>query len=119
MIILLVLACCFGLASFAGAAQQDDQNQNQGKKKGGGNAPAQEPAVTPQTGKKYKAGPGGGPHGENFQQQSTVHYKATAKNPKNWQGPRTGGTKTNVSGNASGNAATTKFGKKYSGQANA
>jgi len=121
MRILLVLTCCFGLASFAGAAQPDDQNQNQGKKKGGGNAPAQQQAVTPQTGKKYKAGPGGGPHGQNFQQQSTVHYKGTGKNAKNWQGPVTGGTQTNVSGNASGNgnAATTKFGKKYSGQANA
>jgi len=121
MRILLVLACCFGLASFAGAAQQDDQNQNQnqGKKKGGGNAPAQEQAVTPQTGKKYKAGPGGGPHGQNFQQQSTVHYKGTGKNAKNWQGPVTGGTQTNVSGNASGNAAATKFNKgKFSSQTN-
>src|SRR2546422_6710290 len=94
MRILLVLTCCFGLASFAGAAQQDDQNQNQGKKKGGGNAPAQEQAVTPQTGQKYKAGPGGGPHGQNFQQQSTVHYKGTGKNAKNWQGPVTRGTQT-------------------------
>ena len=119
MRILLVLTCCFGLASFAGAAQQDDQNQNQGKKKGGGNAPAQEQAVTPQTGKKYKAGPGGGPHGQNFQQQSTVHYKGTGKNAKNWQRPVTGGTQTNVSGNASGNAATTKFNKgKFSSQTN-
>src|SRR6266581_4886950 len=106
MRILLVLTCCFGLASFAGAAQQDDQNQNQGKKKGGGNEPAQEQAVTPQTGKKYKAGPGGGPHGQNFQQQSTVHYKGTGKNAKNWQGPVTGGTQTNVSGGA-------KFQKKH------
>jgi Putative peptidoglycan binding domain len=119
MRILLVLTCCFGLASFAGAAQQDDQDHNQGKKKGGGNAPAQQQAVTPQTGKVYKAGPGGGPHGQNFQQQSTVHYKGTGKNAKNWQGPVTGGTQKNVSGSASGNAATTKFGKKYSGQANA
>jgi len=111
--------CCFGLASFAGAAQQDDQNPNQVKKKGGGNAPAQQQAVTPQTGKKYKAGPGGGPHGQNFQQQSTVHYKGTGKNAKNWQGPVTGGTQTNVSGNASGNAATTKFNKgKFSSQTN-
>ena len=123
MRILLVLTCCFGLASFAGAAQQDDQNQNQnqnqGKKKGGGNAPAQEQAVTLQTGKKYKAGPGGGPHGQNFQQQSTMHYKGTGKNAKNWQGPVTGGTQTNVSGNASGNAAATKFNKgKFSSQTN-
>jgi len=121
MRILLVLTCCFGLASFAGAAQQDDQNQNQGKKKGGGNAQPQQQqqAVTPQTGKKYKAGPGGGPHDQNFQQQSTVHYKGTGKNAKNWQGPVTGGSQTSVSGDASGSAATTKFGKKYSGQANA
>src|SRR2546422_8583607 len=111
MRILLVLTCCFGLASFAGAAQQDDQNQNQGKKKGGGNAPAQEQAVTPQTGKKYKAGPGGGPHGQNFQQQSTVHYKGTGKNAKNWQGPMTGGAPTKMSRKPSRKAATTKVNK--------
>src|SRR2546430_14060929 len=113
MRILLVLACCFGLASFAGAAQQDDQNQNQnqGKKKGGGNAPAQEQAVTPQTGKKYKAGPGGGPHGQNFQQQSTVHYKGTGKNAKNWQGPVTGGAQTKKSRKASRKPGATKIQK--------
>src|SRR5260370_26193350 len=91
MRILLVLTCCFGLASLAGAAQQDDQNQNQGKKKGGGNAPAQQQAVTPQTGKVYKTGPGGGRHTQNFQQPGTVTYKGTGKNAKNWQGPVTGG----------------------------
>src|SRR5260370_7369882 len=119
MRILLVLTCCFGLASLAGAAQQDDQDHNQGKKKGGGNAPTQQQAVTPQTGKVYKAGPGGGSHGQNIQQQSTVHYKGTGKNAKNWQGPVTGGNPTNVSGNASGNPATTKFRKKDSRPTNA
>jgi len=81
MRILLVLTSCLALAIFAGAAQQqqDDQTTTQGKKKGGGNAPAQEQAVTPQTGKKYKAGPGGGPHGQNFQQQSTVHYNGRGR----------------------------------------
>src|SRR2546430_11456362 len=90
MRILLVLTCWFGLASFAGAAQQDDENQNQGKKKGGGNAQSQQ-VTTPQTGKVYKAGPGGGRHTQNFQQPGTVSYKGTGKNAKNWQGPVTGG----------------------------
>ena len=114
MRILLVLTCCFGLASFAGAAQPDDENHNQGKKKGGGNAEPQPAAVqttvTPKVhGQHYNAA--------NFQQPTTVtHY---GKNAKKWQGGVTGGTQTNVSGNVSGNAATTKFGKKYSGQANA
>src|SRR5260370_13297248 len=90
MRILLVLTCCFGLVSFAGAAQQDDQNQNQGKKKGGGNAQSQQ-VTTQQAGKVYKAGPGGGRHTQNFQQPGTVTYKGTGKNAKNWQGPVTGG----------------------------
>ena len=116
MRILLVLTCCFGLVSFAGAAQQDDQGHNQGKKKGGGNAVSQQTTVQPTTvtpkvhGQHYNAS-------ANIQQPTTVtHY---GKNAKKWQGGVTGGTQTNVSGNVSGNAATTKFGKKYSGQANA
>ena len=117
MRILLVLTCCFGLAFFAGAAQQDDQGQNQGKKKGGGNAPAQQ-VTTQQTGKVYKAGPGGGPHHTNVQQPSTVgNYKATGKNAKKWQA---GGNPTDVSGNVSGDAnVKTKLGKnKFSSQTN-
>src|SRR5260370_33753055 len=105
MRILLVLTCCFGLASLAGAAQQDDQNQNQGKKKGGGKAPAQQQAVTPETGKVYKAGPGGGPHGQNFQQQSTGRFKGPGKNAKNWQAPGTGGTRHTSSAHAPRNPA--------------
>src|SRR5947207_15874314 len=93
MRILLVLTCCFGLASLAGAAQQDDQNQNQGKKKGGGNAPAQQQAVTPQTGKKNKAGPGGGPHDQNFNQQERGLSKGQGKNARIEQGPGTAGTR--------------------------
>ena len=110
MRILLVLTCCFGLASFAGAAQQDDQNPNQGKKKGGGNAPAQQQAVTPQTGKVYKAGPGGGRHTQNFQQPGTVTYKGTGKNAQKWQGPVTGGNP-NLSGQTNGSAKNTTFNK--------
>ncbi len=111
MRILLVLTCCFGLASFAGAAQQDDQNQNQGKKKGGGNAQSQQQqVVAPQTGKKFKAGPGGGPHTQNFQQPSTVtHYNATGKKGK-WQGPVTGGNP-NLSGQTNVSAKNTTFNK--------
>ncbi len=142
MRILLVLACCFGLASFAGAAQQSDQgveNPTTKKKGGGGNAPAQQ-VTTQQTGKVYKAGPGGGPHNANVQQQSKVHYNAGKK--KGWdgkaQGPVTGQTQTNVAvdpnnpnlgnkakfktggqANTSGNAASTKFNKgKFSSQGN-
>ena len=119
MKILLVLTCSVGLVLFAGAAQQDDQDSNKGKKKGGNaQQQQQQQVVAPQTGKKFKAGPGAG-NVQNFQQPSTMHYHATGKHAKNWQGPVTSGNQTNVSGNVSGNAATAKFGKKYSGQANA
>jgi len=110
MRILLVLTCCVGLALFAGAAQPDDAGNHQGKKKGGGNAPAQQ-VTTQQTGKVYKAGPGGGPHNAQFQQQSTVHCKGAGKTGQKWQAQ----TQTNVYGNA----ASTTFNKgKFSSQGN-
>jgi len=113
MRILLVLICCFGLASFAGAAQQqqqqDDQTTTQGKKKGGGNAQSQQ-VVKPQTGKVYKASPGGGSHNANVQQPSTVHYKGTGKNAQKWQGPVTGGNP-NLSGQTNRSAKNTTFNK--------
>jgi hypothetical protein len=115
MRILLVLASCLALAIFAGAAQQqqqqqqDDQTTPQGKKKGGGNAPSQQ-VTTPQTGKVYKAGPGGGPHNANVQQPSTVHYKGTGKNAQKWQGPVTGGNP-NLSGQTKVSAKNTTFNK--------
>ncbi len=90
MRILLVLTCCFGLALFAGAAQPDDPNHNQGKKKSGDNAPSQQVVTTPQTGKKYKAGPGGGPHTQNFQQPNTIGNLGNKGNKAKWQGPVTG-----------------------------
>src|SRR5438309_10089937 len=99
MRILLVLACCFGLALFAGAAQPDDAGNHQGKKKGGGNAESQQ-VTTQQTGKVYKTGPGGGPH------TGTTNYNVGNKKTK-WQGQVTGQTQTNVYGNA----ASTKFNK--------
>ena len=108
MRILLVLTCCFGLASFAGAAQQDDQGNNQGKKKGGGNAPSRQ-VTTQQTGKVYKAGPSGGPHTANFQQQGTVNYKGAGKTK--WQGPVTGGNSTNLSSQTNVSAKNTTFNK--------
>ena len=81
----LVLTCCVGLAAFAGAAQQDN-NQQQIKKKGGGNAP-QQPVMTQQTGKKFKAtGTGAGPHVQNFQQPNTVGGSNKAKFNKNFTG---------------------------------
>ena len=94
MRILLVLTSCVGLALFAGAAQQDDQDSNKGKKKGGNAQPQQQQqqVVAPQTGKKFKAGPGGG-NAQNFQQPTTTHYKNTQK----WHGPVTGQTETNMS----------------------
>jgi hypothetical protein len=135
MRILLVLTSCVGLAFFAGAAQHDEQDNNQGKKKGGdGNAPSQQVAA-PQTGKVYKAGPGGGPHNRNFQQPNTAtNYNATGKKAQKWQGPVTGQNQTNFSGHtkaqihnndlpavqSNGNAAfKTKLGKtKFSSQTN-
>lgn len=121
---LLTLTCCVGLASLVGAAQHDDQDSNKGKKKGGGNAPQQvaAPQSIPQTGKKFKTGPGSGPHynAQNFQQPNTVtNYQQTGKHGKKWQGPVTGQTQTNVSGNVSGNAANTKFNKSKVGPGNA
>jgi len=104
MRILLVLTCCFGLALFAGAAQQDDQDHNQGKKKGG-NTPSQQ-AAAPQTGKVYKAGPGGGPHHTNVSGNANVNTKL-------------GKNKFSSQTNVSGNAASTKFNKgKFSSQTN-
>jgi hypothetical protein len=123
---LLTLTCCVGLASLVGAAQHDDQNGNQGKKKGG-NAQQQvvAPQTVPQTGKKFKTGPSGGPHYNatnatgNFQQPNTVtNYNQTGKKGHKWQGPVTGQTQTNVSGNVSGNAANTKFNKSKVGSSN-
>ena len=71
---LLTLICSFALVSFGGAAQQDDQDHN-GKKKSGGNAPV---TTTQQTGKVYKAGPGGGTSGNaKFSTQGTTTTRGT------------------------------------------
>ena len=129
MRILLVLTSCVGLAFFAGAAQHDDQDNHQGKKKGDGNAPSQQAVTTQQTGgsgKKYKAGPGGGP--EVRQPNTVTNYKATGKNGQKWQGRSnfSGQTKAEMHNNNlpavqyNGNAAyKTKLGKtKFSSQTN-
>ena len=128
MRILLVLTCCVGLASFAGAARPEEAGNNQGKKKGGGGANApQQQVATPQTGKKFKAGPGGGPHNtnagsavdafhpqgkksQNFQQQGTANYTGGNKAKKaKW---KDGQTQTNAGvENPTTNAASTKFNK--------
>jgi hypothetical protein len=63
-----------GLASFAGAAQLEEPGNHPGKKKGDGNAASQQQVVAPQTGKKLKAGTGGGPHTQTFQQQGTTKF---------------------------------------------
>jgi Putative peptidoglycan binding domain len=91
MRILLVLTCSFGLALFAGAAQQDDQG-DQHKKKGGqsGQVVAQ-PTTAPAKikGSRYNAN-------ANFQQPGTTHYQSTGKHAKNWQGPVTSRNSTNL-----------------------
>jgi len=84
--------------------------------------------TTQQTGKGYKAGPGGGPHNRTLQQSSTlINYQGTGKAAKKWQGPVTGGNQTNVSDQtnlpavqSNTNAAyKTKLGKaKFSSQTN-
>jgi hypothetical protein len=125
---LLTLTCCIGLVSLASAAPRDgDEIQN--KKKGGnGNAQVQQqvmaPQTVPQTGKKFrKTGAAGGNlyNAQNFQQPNTVgNFNQGGKKGYNkWQGPVTGQTQTNVSGNFSGNAAGNKFNKAKFGQANA
>jgi hypothetical protein len=102
----LILTCCVGLASLVGAAEHDNNNQ-QKKKKGNTQAqPQQQQVVTPQTGKKYKTGPGGGPH---HLQNQNLQQQGAGKHGKKWQGPVTG--QGNVSGNVSNNAANTKFNK--------
>ncbi len=105
MRILLVLACCFGLASFAGAAEQNDEN-HQNKKKGGGNAP---PSQTVAPTRKL----------ESIHKPGTVSTRTNLNSSKSnaykYHGPVTGQTQTNVSGNA----ASTKFNKgKFSSQTN-
>jgi Putative peptidoglycan binding domain len=117
MRIFLTISCCVGLALFAGAAQQDNnQNNQQYKKKGGGNAPQQQQVVTPQGGKKFKTGPGAGPHVQNFQQPNTVG--GSNLNKTKFHKTVTGQTQTNASGNVSNNAANTKFNKsKFQGNA--
>jgi len=114
MRILLVLTCCFGLALFAGAAQQQqdqDQGNPQGKKKGGQNVQSQQVvAPTPHVGGKAKFHAQGsnaavGTTGSN----APVISHGNAKAKFHAQG--------NVSGNVSGNAASTKFNKgKFSSQ---
>jgi len=102
----LTISCCVGLASLVGAAQHDDQDQNPNYKKKGGNAPKQN-VVAPTTvggGKKFKTGPGGGPHynAQNFQQPNTVHFNPNAgKYKQKWQGPVTGQTNDVKIGNKS------------------
>lgn len=75
MRILLVLTCCVGLASFAGAAQLEEPGNHQGKKKekGDGNAVSQQTAVqstavTPKV------------HGQHY--NANANYKATNKNAR-------------------------------------
>jgi hypothetical protein len=108
MRILLVLTCCFGLASFAGAAQQDDQGNNQGKKKGGGNAQSQQVVTQPTTAGKIK-GQGRYNANANLQQPSTAHYKGAGKTK--WQGSVTGGNPTNLSSQTNVSAKNTTFNK--------
>ena len=97
---LLTLTCCVGLASLVGAAPHDDQDQNKNKKKGG-NAPGtqQQQVVTPQTGKKLKTGPIGGPH---YNANAATNLNSSKSNAYKYHGPVTGQTQTNVSGNAAG-----------------
>src|SRR2546421_420899 len=117
MRILLVLTCCVGLASFAGAAQPEEAGNHQGKKKGNGNAPVQQQQlVAPQTGKKFKTGPGGGQHTQNFQQQGTANYTVGNKGKNKWQAPVTGQNQTNISGGAS--STTFNKSKKFGTQGN-
>ena len=90
----LVLICCVGLATFAGAAQQNNNQNPPVKKKGGGIAPQQQ-VVTPQSGKKFKTATGAGPHVQNFQQPNTVGQHV---NKTKFQGSK---TPSNVNSSAS------------------
>ena len=115
---LLILTCCVGLASLVGAAEHDNDNQKN-KKKGNAQAqPQQQQVVTPQTGKKYKTGPGAGPHhvqNQNFQQPGAVNYN---KGNKKVHGAVNAENQTNVSSNAA-NTTFNKHNKSKFGSPNA
>ena len=115
---LLTLTFCVGLASLVGAAPRDGE-QAQNKKKGGGgnNAPQQQVAV-PQTGKKFKAGPGAGASAQNFQQQNAgtqfKHNKFGAQTTTTTNLNSSKSNKFKATGgqlNTGGNAANTTFNK--------
>lgn len=144
MRILLTLTCCLGLATFAGAAQPDNQGQGnqQYKKKGGGNAPQQQATGRPQT-LTFKPGrfhnqqlnQGAGAGG---QTNAATNFNSSRSNKFNKQGLGASGpanaaanlnssksNKFKASGqtggqvNTSGNAASTKFNKtKFGAQGN-
>ncbi len=119
MRILLVLTSCFGLAIFAGAAQQEDQENQHNKKKGG--TQSQQAVVHPTTAPKIK---GQGRYNANVQQPTSVqHYRKG----NTFSGQTNAATNLNSSKsnkfsgqtNVSGNAASTKFNKgKFSSQTN-
>src|SRR5260370_202378 len=119
MRILLVLTSCFGLAIFAGAAQQEDQENQHNKKKGG--TQSQQAVVHPTTAPKIK---GQGRYNEKVQQPTSVqHYRKG----NTFSGQTNAATNLNSSKsnkfsgqtNVSGNAASTKFNKgKFSSQTN-
>ncbi len=119
MRILLVLTSCFGLAIFAGAAQQEDQENQHNKKKGG--TQSRQAVVQPTTAPKIK---GQGRYNANVQQPTSVqHYRKG----NTFSGQTNAATNLNSSKsnkfsgqtNVSGNAASTKFNKgKFSSQTN-
>src|SRR6266568_5099214 len=88
MRILLVLTSCFGLALFAGAAQQDDQDTNKGKKKGGQNVQSQQVvAPTPHPGGKAKFHAQGSERANLNSSKSNKLESINKGGSEKWKGP--------------------------------
>src|SRR2546423_1923949 len=112
----LILTGCVALAGTLGAAPTIDDNQgNQRGKKKGGNAQVQQNVAAPNTvgnTKKFKTGPGGGPHYNTLNAQGALTAGNAGHHKNKWQGPVTGQSQTNIDANA----LNTKFNKKLGAQ---
>ena len=125
----LILTGCVALAGTLGAAPTIDDNQgNQRGKKKGGNAQVQQNVAAPNTvgnTKKFKTGPGGGPHYNTLNAQGALTAGNAGHHKNKWQGPVTGQTQTNVAVDpnnpnlGAGKKGKFKAGSELSGQGNA
>ena len=101
----LTITGCVALAGILGAAPTIDDNQgNKQNRKKGGNAQVQQNVITPNTvgnAKKFKTGPGGGPHYNTLNAQGALTAGNAGHHKNKWQGQS----------NIDANASNTKFNK--------